>query len=148
MSELTNNIFTEKYRPSRLEDLILEGKDKLTESSEAVNIAGQWYYPIEKVDADTGLSQSLSPPQRQDWSKVVFYQNRKSFLVDMIYFAGRKNGEIYLAVRGYDYREVKSSAVLVPTKIEIFRANRKAVLLQRLVEVDLKQPLEADQPQR
>ena len=29
MSELTNNIFTEKYRPSRLEDLILEGKDKL-----------------------------------------------------------------------------------------------------------------------
>jgi len=29
MSELTNSILTEKYRPSSLEDLILEGKDKL-----------------------------------------------------------------------------------------------------------------------
>ena len=29
MSELTDSIFTEKYRPARLEDLILEGKEKL-----------------------------------------------------------------------------------------------------------------------
>jgi hypothetical protein len=93
-----------------------------------VRIEGIWYYPIERKGPDqTG-------PKRY-WSRVIFYQNRDSSLVDTIWFAGA-DGEKSLMVRGYDYRQTEKGGVLIPTIIEVFRADARGFLKERLVKVD------------
>lgn len=89
---------------------------------------GLWYYPIERESPDRMRV-------RQYWSKVVFYQNRDSSLVDMIWFASADR-EMFFAVRGYDYRETEKDGVLVPSKVEIFRTDARGLLKERLVKVD------------
>jgi len=95
-----------------------------TKVPQPVKIEGQWYYPIERERIFIGAIPY--------WSKVVFYQNRDTSLVDMLWFAGEK----FLAVRGYDYREVEKKGVAVPTRIEIFRTDADGVLQERLVKID------------
>ena len=111
-----------------------------TRDSRPVKMEGLWYYLIERVNPDkTGI-----------FSYAVFYQNRNTFLVDMIWFAGVDSSVIVseaqpsvaipisLAVRGYDYREVEKGGVRVPAKIEIFRTDAAGVLQERLVKIDSK----------
>ena len=95
-----------------------------------VKMEGLWYYPIERlIPNETGTSSY--------WSKVVFYQNRDTSFVDMLWFAGGgTNGRKFLVVRGYDYREIEEKGVLVPTRIEIFRTDARGILQQRLVKID------------
>lgn len=99
-----------------------------TKRSEPIKMEGLWYYPIERATIASSKQGAVEPY----WSKVVFYQNRDTSLVDTLWFAR----EEFLAVRGYDYREVKDKGVLVPTKIEIFRTDVEGVLLQRMVKID------------
>ena len=124
--------------PMRLVD---ESAD-FTKSPEAVKIQGQWYYPIEQTRSirPDGLGQqneeSAIPNQAQPyWSKVVFFQNNNSSIVDMIFFA-KVDQNKFLAVRGYDYKEVVENGVLVPTRVEIFRTDARAVTEERLVKID------------
>ena len=111
-----------------------------TKDSRPVKMEGLWYHSIERVNPDkTGI-----------FSYAVFYQNRDSSLVDIIWFAGVDSSviaseaqpsvaiPISLAVRGYDYREVEKGGVRVPTKIEIFRTDAAGVLQERLVKIDSK----------
>ena len=111
-----------------------------TRDSRPVKMEGLWYYLIERVNPDkTGI-----------FSYAVFYQNRDSSLVDMIWFAGVDSSVIVseaqpsvaipisLAVRGYDYRELEKGGVRVPAKIEIFRTDAAGVLQERLVKIDSK----------
>ncbi|MHC4148451.1 MAG: hypothetical protein ACYSR5_03095 [Planctomycetota bacterium] len=93
-------------------------------ASEPVKKEGRWYYRIERIisDADGRLSKS------------VFYQDTGSALVEMVWFAGERS----LVVRGHDYRQIGAKAVLLPAKIEIYEADAKGVLQQRLVKMDFK----------
>jgi hypothetical protein len=107
----------------------LDRSFNFTERSEPVKIEGRWYLPIER---NIILTSDLS-----HWSKVVFYQDRDTSLVDMVWFAAA-GGEKFLMVRGYDYDKAKEQGFLVPAKIEIFETDAAARPQQRLVKIDLK----------
>ena len=111
-----------------------------TKDSRPVKMEGLWYHSIERVN----------PHKTGIFSYAVFYQNRSTFLVDMLWFAGVDSPviaseaqpsvaiPISLAVRGYDYREVEKGGVRLPAKIEIFRTDAAGVLQERLVKIDSK----------
>jgi hypothetical protein len=113
--------------------LLLEDNTGFTKGLEPVRIEGLWYYPIEQVEGNGKFS--LRCAKDKSLSKAVFYQSKDSSLIDMIWFAG-VGEEKFLAIRGYDYREVEKGGVRIPAKIEIFKTNDKGVLQQRLVKVD------------
>lgn len=106
---------------------LLENKEKLMRGSSPVKIEGRWYYPIGQVSDNTGSEPYL--PKR------IFYQNRDSSLVDMLWFAGHDRST-FLAVRGYYYHEVEKGGVVVPAKIEIFTTDVQRVMRNRLVKID------------
>ncbi|MHC4572846.1 MAG: hypothetical protein ACYS76_01725 [Planctomycetota bacterium] len=96
--------------------------------SRPVRMEGLWYYPIKLAGAGgTGVRSGLS--------EAVFFQNRASSLVDIVWLSDL-DGEFFLAVRGYDYVKVKKGEVLVPAKIEIFRIDREGVVRQRVAKID------------
>ena len=99
----------------------LDEPAEFSRSSEPVKMQGLWYYPIE-------LRSTGDEPR-----KVVFYQNRDTSLVDIISFVGEKES---LLVRGYDYRKVKPTGVLLPTRIEVFSTNPAGVIQHRLLKID------------
>ncbi len=116
-----------------------------------VKMEGRWCYPIAQTypapkAIGPGSEQIDVTPRQPYWSKVVFFQNRDSSLVDMVWFAKVDEGprsagtqKKFLAVRGYDYNQVKEKGVLAPTKIEIFRTDARAVTEERLVKIDFKE---------
>jgi hypothetical protein len=126
-AEAIRNIVTAPVR-------LLESKVVFTEKLKPVKIGGLWYYPIEWTASD--VNSDVAGYVKPSWSKIVFYQNKDSSLVDMIWFAN-VSGEKFLAVRGYDYRMVEEKGVLIPSRIEIFRTDFRAVLQERLVKVDI-----------
>jgi len=99
----------------------LDGAAEFSKPSEPIKIQGLWYYPIE----------SLVPAGEP--RKIVFYQNRDTSLVDIISFSAEKGP---LLVRGYDYRKVKETGVLLPTRIEVFSTNAAGVIQHRLLKID------------
>jgi hypothetical protein len=103
---------------------------------------GLWYYPIEltfltEPVAYADSKQKVVEPVQPYWSKVVFFQNTGRSLVDMIWLVNSERDKFF-AVRSYDYKKVDKNGILVPTKIEIFRSDARAVLKERLVKVDFK----------
>ncbi len=109
----------------------LDESVEFTKETTGLKIQGQWYYPI---------TRRSRPPRTL--SEVVFYQDRDSSLVDMLLFDDM-TGEKFLAVRGYDYTEAvrmdsqgKKEGVRVPARIEIFRADARGNLQERLVKID------------
>jgi len=115
-----------------------------------VKVEGLWYHPIARIYPvqPSGVPQASSPNSKQEdiktvqpyWSKVVFFQNRDSSLVDMVWFADIDQNK-FLAVRGYDYKPAnggEKGGVLVPTKIEIFTTDARAIVAERLVKIDFK----------
>lgn len=104
---------------------LLDESGRITCEAEAVKVGGLWYHRLIRRSPDrTGI-----------WSEVVFYQNPDTSLVDMIWFAD-VDKKRFLAVRGYDYRRIGKDAVLVPTKIEIFKTDARGALKERLVKID------------
>lgn len=97
---------------------LLDTEAGFTRSPTPVRIEGLWYHPIRQVGSDT-----------------VFYQSRDGFLIDMIQLADVSQ-QRYLAIRGYDYKEVQKGGILAPVKIEIFQADANGFLQQRLVKID------------
>jgi len=117
----------------------LDRSTGFVKSSTPVKKEGLWYYPIELtgssiLDVRSEGIEKRVPPY---WSKVVFFQNTDRSLVDMIWLANSARDKFF-AVRSYDYKKVDKNGVLVPTKIEIFRSDARAVLKERLVKVDFK----------
>lgn len=108
----------------------LDGSVEFSERSDAVRIQGKWYYPIqrqEKVFAGR-------------ISDAVFYQDRDSSLVNMIRLSctgtGLARDRTVQYVRGYDYKEVEKTGLLVPTRIEIFETDARGRSQKRLVKID------------
>lgn len=129
-AEMISSIIT---IPARLFDEVAEFSRETT----GIKIQGQWYYPITRLNRPvigTGVESEPAEPV-VPLSKAVFYQDRDSFLIDMLLFDFMGEDNI-LAVRGYDYTKVDNNGVLVPAGIEIFRADTGGNLQQRLVKID------------
>jgi hypothetical protein len=55
--------------------------------------------------------------------------------VDAVWYVDLGTGN-FLAVRGYDYREVRKGGVRIPTKIEVFNAAADGSVKEQLAQVD------------
>jgi hypothetical protein len=99
-----------------------------------LKVHGQWYYPIDRLYIPV-VGTAIESQAAVTMPNAVFYQNRDTFLIDMILFDFKGEDSI-LAVRGYDYAEVERNGVLVPSRVEIFRADASGNLHERLVKTD------------
>jgi len=107
-----------------LENAVLLGPRPAT-----VQIAGQWYLPI-----DAKFREQAATPY---WTQGVYFQNVDRSLVDMIWL-GNPVTHKFLIARGYDYAPATDGGVLIPTKIEVFESDPDAHFGPRLALVDLK----------
>jgi hypothetical protein len=103
---------------------------KFVKSSDPVRIQGQWYYPIQRQEKVFNSRVS----------EAVFYQDTGSSLVDMIRLSCTPTGfaidRTVQYVRGYDYKEVEKTGLLVPTRIEIFETDARDRMQKRVVKID------------
>jgi hypothetical protein len=113
--------------PARLFD----NSSDFTRDFNPVKIEGRWYYPIEHTAGEGSSIDSYL-------SKLVLYQNKDTFLVELVWFATTKGK--YFMVRGYDYRQLNEGGVGFPAKIEIFESDEKAAVKKRLIKVDFNLP--------
>jgi len=122
-AEVILNIIT---APARF----LDGSVEFTKQSNPVKMQGKWYYPIDRQGKD--LTARISD--------AVFYQDRDSYLIDMIRLACLNSGAArekpIQYVRGYDYQKVEKAGPLVPTRIEIFETDARDRTQKRLVTID------------
>ncbi|MCJ7779137.1 MAG: hypothetical protein MUP16_12600 [Sedimentisphaerales bacterium] len=109
---------------------LLDKSVEFSKPSEPVKIQGLWYYPIRCSRVTPAPSGVEGSDERRE---TVFYQSRDTSLVDIISFVGEKES---LMVRGYDYRQVKETGVLLPTRIEVFAASSAGVIQHRLLKID------------
>ena len=116
--------------PARLFDEPAEFSKETT----GFKIQGQWYYPISRLSRPV-VGDELDTEPAFVLSKAVFYQDRDASLIDMLVF-DFKSGDSNFAVRGYDYTEVEKNGVRVPARIEIFKADARGNLQERLVKID------------
>jgi len=112
--------------PARLLDESVEFK-WLTEP---VRLEGQWYQPIKRM-AKAGVEGAAS------LRDAAFYQKRSNSRIDIV-LLGCGIGRSVLVVRGYDYRELEKGGVLLPSKIEMFKADASGSLRQRIIEINVK----------
>jgi len=108
----------------------LDGSVEFSKSSDPVRIQGKWYYPIQRQEKIFAAR----------ISEAVFYQDRDSSLVDMIRLSCTGTGlaldRTVQYVRGYDYKEVEKTGLLVPARIEIFESDARDRTQKRLVKID------------
>jgi len=120
---------------------MLETSVTLSRRPMPVQIAGQWYQPVE---ARFGPKETVSREKGRErvtlcepyWTQGVYFQNHANSIIDMIWLAN-PGEQRYLLVRGYDYTPV-ASGVRIPTKIEVFRSDAGARIGPRLALIDLK----------
>ncbi len=121
---------------------LLDSGNQLYRQPAPFRMGGPWYERIEvkfapgvvAVEGAGGGDRRMSQPY---WTDGVFYLNRTSALVDLIWLGNAATQE-YLAVRGYDYSDAKTAGVRVPTKVEIFRAGSDGTIRDRLAQIDIK----------
>jgi hypothetical protein len=112
----------------------LDESAEFSKETTGLKIQGQWYYPITRLSKPS-VGTEFESETAFVLSKAVFYQDRDSFLIDMLVF-DFMSGDSNFAVRGYDYTEVEKNGVSVPAKIEIFRTDVNGSLQERLVKID------------
>jgi hypothetical protein len=109
---------------------MLEDRALLGPRPATVQIAGQWYLPI-----DAKFKEQTAAP---GWTQGIYFQSADRSLVDMIWL-GDPVTHKFLIARGYDYAPATASGVVIPTKIEVFQSDPDATIGPRLALVDLKQ---------
>ena len=112
----------------------LDEPAEFAKETTGIKIQGQWYYPISRLNRPVVGTELESEPAFV-LSKAVFYQDRDRSLIDMLVF-DFMSGDSNFAVRGYDYTEVEKNGVSVPARIEIFKADARGNLQERLVKID------------
>jgi len=121
---------------------LLDASASFNRRSEPIKIEGLWYDSVERTYTVSrgGVGNRLQEgvdSTKSHWATIVFYQNKNTTLIDMLWFCDIDRQE-YLAVRGYDYSEVEEKGILLPTKIEIFTTDARSVFKERLLTVDFK----------
>jgi len=109
---------------------LLDKSVEFSKPSEPVKIQGLWYYPIRCSRVTPAPSGVEGSDERRE---TVFYQSRDTSLIDIISFVADMES---LLVRGYDYRQVKETGVLLPTRIEVFKTNPAGIVQNRLLKID------------
>jgi hypothetical protein len=121
LAELILNIVTS---PVRFMDPSVEFSKEAT----PVKMYGQWYYLIDRKS-------KLNVASAERLSDAVFYQNRDTFVTDMIWFPRISAGRL-LMVRGYDFERIEED-ILIPTKIEISRTDALGISQELLVKINV-----------
>ena len=113
--------------PIRLLDEAVDSKW----SNEMVKLEGQWYSPIKRV-AKAGVDGG------ENVREAGFYQKRSSGRVDMLLLrCGGPEG--VLIVRGHDYTLLGQGGVMIPSRIEAFKADPSGRVRHRIIQIDVKQ---------
>ncbi len=110
---------------------MLDSTARFDPSPEAVKLTGTWYEPLGRAYVPDPEQEVVIQPY---WSSVIFYQNRNNGRIDTIMLDGG-DGNVAIAVRGYDYVPVQGTKAMVPTKIEIYRTNARHDLEERLLQI-------------
>lgn len=121
---------------------LLDRGNQLHHQPAPFRVDGQWYERIEVKFAPgmmpiEGAGEGDMRMSDPHWTDGVFFLNRATSLVDMIWL-GNAGTQEYLTVRGYGYSDIKSAGVRVPSKVEIFRAGPDATIQERLAQIDIK----------
>jgi hypothetical protein len=104
----------------------------LTQNNSAIRKHGLWYYRFERGSMPVANEEEQIKPV---WSKEIFYQNKATSLVDMLWLAD-VNGVEFLAVRGYDYVPIEGTGMQAASKIEIFKTDEGGIYQNRLAKID------------
>jgi hypothetical protein len=115
---------------------MLESNAMLTSRPAAVQIAGQWYLPID-ADYQAKKADSKDKAAESYWTQGIYFQGQDRSLVDMIWL-GNPVAQQFLVVRGYDYVKNADTGVKIPTKIEVFQSDPDVNIGPRLALVDVK----------
>lgn len=122
--------------PARL----LDRTTQLDRQPLPLQIRGQDY---DLIDARFGARpptaknpKETSTPAEEYWTNAVYYQNRQTSRIEMIWLANPSRQD-FLVVRGYDYAAVARSGVFIPTEIEVFRSDPEGRIGQRFAKIDL-----------
>jgi hypothetical protein len=89
----------------------------ITGLGEPISVYGLWHYPLRLTDGP------------------MWYLNRDSGIFDIYQVEGGAK-QAYLIARGYDYQAIKKTGIVVPSKIEIFKADVSAMPQNRIIELD------------
>ena len=84
---------------------------------QAARVAGLWHYPVKLSNGQT------------------WYLDKDTGILD-IYQLGMSGKPVSLMVRGYDYRTIEKTNIMVPSKIELFTAKTADSEPQRIVELN------------
>jgi hypothetical protein len=112
----------------------LDESAEFSKETTGLKIHGQWYYPISRLSRSV-VGDELESEPAVPLSKAVLFQDRDSSLIDMLVF-DFLSGDSNFAVRGYDYTAVEKGGVHVPARVEIFKADARGNLRDRLVKID------------
>ncbi|MBN2271130.1 MAG: hypothetical protein JXN61_10980, partial [Sedimentisphaerales bacterium] len=113
--------------PARLLD---EGVDSKW-SAGTVKLEGEWYRPINRV-VKAGVDGV------ENLRDSAFYEKRSTGRVDMTLM--RCDGsDVVLIVRGYDYTLLGKDSVMIPSKIEAYKADKSGTVRQRIIQIDVEQ---------
>ncbi len=121
---------------------MLDNSVVLTRRPVPMQIAGQWYQPI---DARYPPREVVSAQKKRKevtlvepyWTQGTCFQSQDRPFMDMIWLGNPTAGK-FLLVRGYDYSRVPDGEVLIPAKIEIFQSDPEAQFGPRIAMIDLK----------
>ena len=106
----------------------LDDSVEFVKEATPVKMHGQWYYLIDRKN-------KLNATPADRLSEAIFYQNRDSFAIDMIWFP-RMSGNKLLMVCGYDFEAVEKGGVLIPARIEMYRTDALGISQELLVKID------------
>ncbi len=88
---------------------------------EPVKIEGQWYQPVDW-------------PSRQKGARPVAYRNIDTGIIDRVRVDDSETGQ-YLLATGYNRRQVEAAGRLIPTKIDVFTADKAHSSLNRILQL-------------
>lgn len=98
-----------------------------TEKRQFTRIEGQIYWPVIRT---------VKTEQGDDAEEgVIFCQNQQSSLIDVVWYSSEGSDGL-LTVRGYNYTQIKESGIVLPRRVEIFRASSDGVLQKRLAKIE------------
>ncbi len=98
-----------------------------TERRQFIKIEGQIYWPVirtMKTEQGDGAEEG-----------VIFCQSQQSSLVDVVWYSSEGSDSL-LTVRGYNYTQIKDNGIVLPRRVEIFRASSDGVLQKRLAKIE------------
>ncbi len=97
---------------------------------EPVKLQGRLYSRIKRTTRPDLPAVTIMP-------EVIMYQNQDTSLVDRVWMVARQ-GQKFLSIMCYDYREISKGGILAPKRIEVFETNEREASPQRLIKIDVK----------